>query len=529
VSSSFDCNNVICLLSELTCWRIQQVEGVKQSLYQGGSGDDVFQALVTLLSRLVAKHKESNSWGLKILSSLEQTTGDRSFQTPAGTQTEFAQSAYCLEELLSEPEFASHSPYIFLKTFACSTMERERGRRAIIREIRVCSTEQPDISHPNVCGISLATHAAAVEVMVPGFGWLGLYGRLPFVALEYCNGLDLSKFMAPKKMSALSVRLKQNLDGLYAKCPPLKKPRQEGDSETVCINQLLNAAVAYQEALARLFQRVYEILLPDPEDPQAKLVPTEYISAWSAKYDADVSTPAAAASRQVKAGRALRRFLELVHAEDWDRVQAFLQDLPPPARRADVPIEVQDLLLVASVATEHHEACRNLYRSMGKLLFDDPLCRSSVLDPRTEASYALLDAEADQQRVAALKYENTLFEHVFKEPREERLKMHAVAGEKAAITPPKVALVIFKQAADAIARLHSCGIVHGDIKAENFVLGDTGQVLSSATALVQNSHTSRHNGLHYRSEWNFNSRGTSIDSAGLKFNAFVRLSPMLSS
>ncbi len=92
-------------------------------------------------------------------------------------------------------------------------MTAEASVLPIHRKISVCSIVQPDLQYEGLCCISLACHVAAVEVHLPGFGRHGLRGRLPFVALEYCNSLDLFEFGGYcKGIPAITYGLKRKVE-----------------------------------------------------------------------------------------------------------------------------------------------------------------------------------------------------------------------------------------------------------------------------------------------------------------------------
>jgi hypothetical protein len=475
-----------------------QVTGISQKLYQNSTGDDVFQAVVTLLTMLARKHDRCDTWNLQALNVREKVTEADSVMGGAGTvppltEAELARSAHSLELLLAEPEQANDVQLVFIKTFHARKMKFiERTRMSMFREIRVCSTEQPNVSHPNVCGISLASHAAAVETVVPGFGRLGLRGRMPFVALEYCNGVDLWDFARPGHLPyedtygemqpgespgvlALSKRIRQKLKDLMDACPRDKRQKTSGDADMVHLNQLLDAAAIYQVELARLFEQAYKIFVPKADRESTKL--EAYITAWSTKYNSDITAnfKTATSSDAVTAGRALRRLLELVHGEEWEKAALFLASLPHPATKANVT--TADLQLLQPLASVHDTVRRSLYSRIGKVLIGNPLGRIGPLNSREETGYALEREQARDQLQAALKFENTLFEHVTAWKREQRLELHGPvnAPENAAVSP-KICLAIFQQAVEAISTLHKNHIIHGDIKAENFVLTQTGQV-----------------------------------------------------
>jgi hypothetical protein len=532
-------------LSDLTALLNLQVTGISQKLYQNSSelrlevhllGDDVFQAVVTLLTMLARKHDGCDTWNLKALNVREQVTEADGVMGGAGTvppspltQAELARSAHSLELLLAEPERVDDVQLVFIKTFHAHEMKiDERKRMSMFREIRVCSTEQPNVSHPNVCGISLATHAAAVETLVPGFGRLGLRGRMPFVALEYCNGVDLwdfarSGFLPHEKngemqpgqspgVLALSKRIRQKLKDLLDACPRETRQKTSGDAEMVHLNQLLDAAASYQVELARLFEQVYQIFVPKADRENTKL--EAYITAWSIKYNKDITAnfKTATSSDAVTAGRALRRLLELVHGEEWEKAELFLASLAHPATTTNVT--TADLVLLQPLASVHDAVRRRLDSRIGKVLVGNPLGRIGPLNSREEIGYTLVREQARDQLEAALKvlngsplgrigslnsrvetgytlerekakdqleaalqFENTLFEHVTVWKREQRLELHSpVKVPEHANVSSKIYLAIFQQAVEAISTLHKNHIIHGDIKAENFVLTQTGQV-----------------------------------------------------
>ena len=466
---------------------MRQVRSVSDRLYQGGDGDDVFQTLVALLGHLVSKHPDSETWGLHRIKA-RPLEAEGTVPQSAGVHTRLAESAYRLETLLAEPEWAASPPLIFLKTFKSiedmKVEERAKAQKAIMREIRVCSTEQPDLTHPNVCGISLATHAAAVEVELKGFGNVGLRGRLPFVALEYCNGLDLYDVFT--HVWTLSKHLKHKLAKLVKDCPDVQ-PSESENEDVLRINQLLDAAAAYQGELCHLFKQLHKILAPAGVSLQ------QYVQAWSQKYGKDVSSHAEFVSgpTDVKAGRALRRMMELVRAGDWDSVFKFLDSLQLPVSEPAANVPDEKLEKLEDFAAKEFEVCNTMYRRLGVVLLRKKFFSHPAFNPRKEASYALIEAlsinksstqrpEAqnrdDSPQFAVLKFENMLFGHILTFPQKNRLKLYGADPDHAAICPPNVSLDIFRQAAEAIAKLHASNIVHGDIKSENFVLTEAGQV-----------------------------------------------------
>ena len=94
--------------------------------------------------------------------------------------------AFRLEALLRSEEKSPSSPTVFLKTF-----NHLCNMGGVRNEIAVCGSRMPDLAHENVCGVSRASFGALVEPMLEGHGRVGLLARLPFVAMEDCDGCDL--------------------------------------------------------------------------------------------------------------------------------------------------------------------------------------------------------------------------------------------------------------------------------------------------------------------------------------------------
>ena len=442
----------------------------------------------------------SDAWGLTSIRAAVPEADEAAAAAAGGTARALTESAYRLEALLTKPEPAARPPLIFLKTFVDVDSKlwgeavRLRTQRSMMREIRVCSAEQPDVSHPNVCGISLATHAAAVEVEFMGFGHVGLRGRLPFVALEYCNGPDLWDVVTPGSMQdngewaeepgiwALTRRLKRKLADFSRVFPELM-PTGDGEDDVLRMNRMLDAAAEYQGEMGTIFQKLHKQLAPPDVSRE------QFLQAWSAKYlrDITVQRPPASLPHDVMAGRALRRLLELVQSGEWDEAKTFLVGLQPASTSWDVT-EVQ-LEALEPLAAKHHEMCSRMYRRLGLALLGVRLHSHAVLNSRREVSYVMQDAsqqpDAPQggaqgsvgaQRAALLSFENALLEHAAARSRKARRLLHGAMPDPGASCPPNVAMELFRQSAEAIAKLHASGIVHGDIKAENFVLTEAGQV-----------------------------------------------------
>jgi hypothetical protein len=216
----------------------------------------------------------------------------------------------------------------------------------------------------------------------------------------------------------------------------------------------------------------------------------------------------------VKAGRALRRLLEFVRNGDWEIVKDFLHSLQLPSTRTSADVTDEQLEKLEEIAESHYNACNIMYRRMGAVLMGKKLFSHAAFNPRSEASYSLqmasellakkksrTDSEGDshletldKQQLAMLKFENLLFQHVVTAPGKDRLALHGAICDPAASCPPHVAIEIFRQAAEAIAKLHNSNIVHGDIKAENFVLTEAEQVrrtISLRPTLTVNPNTNR--------------------------------------
>ena len=287
-------------------------------MYQQSAGDDAWQALLSLLQRLVSKHERSGTWSLQCIPPLQSAT-----MLQASTAADLAHSSYTIEILLTQPPAPPEAPLVFLKTFNDKKMTSVANVRPILREIRVCSIEQPDLQHEGLCGISLACHAAAVEVHLPGFGRLGLRGRLPFVALEYCEGLDLYEFGENGKgIPAMSNGLKRKVKEFLAVAHEEPGTQQGGlpDVDVLMVNKLLQDIAVHQSESLSLLKMCYDILVSS-----SVVTFDAFLQAWSGKYDADVGSESTRhVPLQTKACCALRRFLELVHDWEWDSAVQFL-------------------------------------------------------------------------------------------------------------------------------------------------------------------------------------------------------------
>uniref|UniRef100_A0A7S0QI48 Protein kinase domain-containing protein n=1 Tax=Cryptomonas curvata TaxID=233186 RepID=A0A7S0QI48_9CRYP len=211
------------------------------------------------------------------------------------------------------------------------------------------------------------------------------------------------------------------------------------------------------------------------------------------KYESDITMDRALIQvhNDVKAGRAVRRLLEFVRNGEWEAVKDFLRSLHLPDTRASADVTDEQLVKLEAIAAKHYDACNIMYRRMGAVLMGKKLFSHAAFNPRSEASYSLQTAfdskksrtEGDvhletleKQQLAMLKFADLLFQHVVTAPGKDRLGLHGAICDPATSCPPHIAIEIFRQAAEAIAKLHNSNIVHGDIKAENFVLTDAGQV-----------------------------------------------------
>uniref|UniRef100_A0A7S0M168 non-specific serine/threonine protein kinase n=1 Tax=Cryptomonas curvata TaxID=233186 RepID=A0A7S0M168_9CRYP len=359
----------------------------------------------------------------------------------------------------------------------------------ILREIRVCSIEQPDLQHEGLCGISLACHAAAVEVHLPGFGRLGLRGRLPFVALEYCEGLDLYEFGENGKgIPAMSNGLKRKVEEFLAVAHegPGAQQGDLPDVDILMVNKLLQDIAVHKSESLSLLKMCYDILVSS-----SAVTFDAFQGAWSDKYDADVGRDSTRrVPPQTKACSALRRLLELVHDWEWDSAVQFLAApqfvflwekgvVPQPSE----PRMQEQLLKLLKVEQKQREINCQLYGRLGKVLLNDPLCRRRIFDPSRERNYAMrarLSEPSSQGReedcrkaAAALLLENELSLHLLSDVKR---RLALCSSEVSGALPPAAAWAIFLQATKAVAKLHESGIAHGDIKSENFVLTVGGRV-----------------------------------------------------
>jgi serine/threonine protein kinase len=431
----------------------------------------------------VSKHEGSGAWKLQCIAPLQ--SGNR---VQASTAADLAHSSYTIEILLTQPPAPPEAPLVFLKTFNETRMTVEANVRPILREIRVCSIEQPDLQHEGLCGISLACHAAAVEVHHPEFGRLGLRGRLPFVALEYCEGLDLYEFgESGKGIPAMTNGLKRKVEEFLTVAHEESGTQHGGvpDVDVLMVNKLLQDIAVHQTESLGLLKMCYDILVSS-----ATVNFDVFQQKWSEKYDADVGSDSTSnVPLQAKACRALRRLLELVHDWEWDRAVEFLSApqvvslwhegiVPQPSD----PRMQERLLKLLKAEQKQREINCELYGRLSKVLLNDPLCRRRIFDPCRERNYAMrarLSAPSSQDPVegcstaAALLLEDELSRHLLSDLKR---RLARCSSDVSGAIPPAAAWAIFLQATKSVAKLHESGIAHGDIKSENFVLTVGGRV-----------------------------------------------------
>jgi hypothetical protein len=115
---------------------------------------------------------------------------------------------------------------VFIKTFQ---RPRAESLGKVAHEIDVCRSRHPDLGHDNVCCVSRASFGAPVETRLPGHGWVGLLARLPFVAMEDCDGVDLF-----------------DLFGRGALEMPRKLQRLAGAAGAGAVNDMLRAAADFR-------------------------------------------------------------------------------------------------------------------------------------------------------------------------------------------------------------------------------------------------------------------------------------------
>jgi hypothetical protein len=461
-----------------------QVQHIKSLLFRQNAGDDAWQALLSLLQRLVSKHEGSSTWNLQCIQPLQSATS-----VHAITAADLARSSYNIEILLTQPPAPPEAPLVFLKTFNDVKMTADANVRPILREIRVCSVEQPDLQHEGLCGISLACHAAAVEVHLAGFGRLGLRGRLPFVALEYCEGLDLYEFGENSKgIPAMTNGLKRKVEDFLAAVNEGNGSIQLENGlpvvDVLSVNKLLQDIAVYQQLSLGLLKMTQDIL-----STPAKVTFDAFQRAWSDKYDADVGSGISSqVPQEAKACRSLRRFLEMVHDWEWDNATEFLSapqlssfwEAGFFSSPSNPRLQAQ-LLKLSKVAQNQREINCQLYGRLGKVLLNDQLCRSRIFDPCRERTYAMRarlsvagaqDIE-ESRKAAALLLENELSQHLLADPKR---RLVLFSSEASGAIPLSATWAIFLQATRAVAKMHESGIAHGDIKSENFVLTVGGRV-----------------------------------------------------
>ncbi len=423
-------------------------------------------------------------WNLQCIQPLPSAT-----RVQASTAADLALSSYSIEILLTKPPAPPEAPLVFLKTFSEEKLTAKANVRPILREIRVCSVEQPDLQHEGLCGISLACHAAAVEVHLPGFGRLGLRGRLPFVALEYCEGLDLYEFGANGRgIPAMTNGLKRKVEEFLAVAHEGNGNQQGGllDIDVLIVNKLLQDIAVHQEGSLGLLKMTYDALAPS-STPAVSF--DTFQRAWSEKYSSDAgSGDTFDLPHEVKACRALRRLLEMVHDWEWDGAIQFLsapqlaflweaRTVPPPSD----PRLQEKLQKLLKLAQKQREVNCQLYSRLGKVLLNDQLCQSRIFDPCRERTYALRarttlpgsQDPVDVRKAAALLLENKLLLHLHTQPKG---RLELLSSAESGAIPPSAAWAIFLQATKAVAKMHESGIAHGDIKSENFVLTVGGRV-----------------------------------------------------
>ena len=134
------------------------------------------------------------------------------------------EAAFCVEKLLAKGGPSPQS-LVFLKTFK---RPDAISLGMVEHEISICCSRQPDLCHENVCGMSRASFGAFVETRLEGHGWVGLLARLPFVAMENCDGCDLFDFFACK-----ALRIPHELQELA------------GAADAKAVNEMLRAAADF--------------------------------------------------------------------------------------------------------------------------------------------------------------------------------------------------------------------------------------------------------------------------------------------
>jgi hypothetical protein len=494
-----------------------QMSDIKERLFRHDAGDDAWQAFVSLLRQLVSKHHGSSEWGLNCIPPLPG--GSRAAQ--AMSSEDLASSAYEIEQLLIEPLATQDQPLIFLKTFNEEKMLKKSTAASILRELRLCSLEQPAFRHDGVCRISLATHAAAIETEFTGYGRVGLRARLPFVALEYCEGMDLFDFAHPNLgLPAIMRGLKGSVHS-FLKCPDVATdpcsvalgsiPGISSKENSLLVIDILQALSTNQEEILSLIVDFHAILKKDAEVAEnlqqrsgeasvPSLTETSgidvkaLIQALAAKFEYDVigedSIGQSKRSRsikqlheKVKAARAFQQLCQHLNDWDWPSVAQFLSYdrfkcfLPGGLTLAES--NVQDKLLrLAQIASKERESAARLSARLGQLLLGDRLCLKAIFHPKQKTSYreryeAGEKNESDKDLpvdIKALQLEDALLQHLYTTPGKGRSKAGKAAAAGEISCPADVAWSIFHQAAEAVAELHSCSIAHCDIKVENFVL-----------------------------------------------------------
>ena len=483
---------------------------VKQILFQNDAGDDGWQALVSLLRRLVSQHPESGGWELACIPSLHHGSGPQ--DQPARSAEDLARSAYEIEQLLTEPSVAKEQRLVFLKTFNQDKLSSDSEAAAILRELRVCSLEQPALRHDGVCRISLATHAAAVETEFAGYGRVGLRARLPFVALEYCEGLDLCDFATPDNgLPAIMRGLTETVSRFLSSPEAPAAGASDGNAlfsptvDSLLVIDLLQAISTSQEAILGLIAEMHAVLRKEVEEARRRDVSKEaavsslasrdaadlpsFVNALAAKFDSDLAgagplhLPAKA-----KATRAARQLCQHLSVWDWRSAARFLSFaafaafLPSGLALSD-PNAQEKLHRLAEVAGKERESAGRLSARLGELLLGDRLCLEGAFHPKQRMDYGTLYAAIKKsprsrresagplpRELRAVQLEDALLIHMYAPPGKARGATGRGAADGEPSCPASVAWAMFQQAAEAVAELHACGIAHCDIKPDNFVL-----------------------------------------------------------
>ena len=356
---------------------------------------------------------------------------------------------------------------------------------------------------------------------------MGLRARLPFVALEYCEGLDLFDFASSKKglpamMRGLKAVVRQFLDAQNVTAVTANamaatdlvgvRNVASQDVNSLLVVDLLQVFTKNQEQILSLLSNVHAIVRPKTKKEsltkdeslsrEAPKDPTDldaFISALAARYDADhAGAKVDKLPTAPKAVRALRRLFEYLVAWDWHSAVSFLSSphfdkFFPGGISLTISKDQEMLHRLAEIAGKEREIAGRTCAKLGQLLLQDQLCLSKIFDPRREISYTSQNmAKSTVATVAGqgtepindslqacLQLENALLRHIYTPPGKERVQEDVCAAPGESSFPAEVAWAIIRQAAEAVKELHSCGIsglAHCDIKSENFVLTVEGRL-----------------------------------------------------